>query len=165
MSSQIIHGAVTITSLKQCFLLTAVYGLHIIDDRRGLWEELLILNTTILDLWLVFGGFKAMTCLEDRASGNPVHEYEVHDFNKYIITAGMIELRGIGRWFTWTNGYVYSKIDRALVNAAWTVRLEQNEVMVMDPGCSDHTPLSVQFTEEEVQRPKPFRFLNCLSVH
>ncbi|WMV55577.1 hypothetical protein MTR67_048962 [Solanum verrucosum] len=76
----------------------------------------------------------------------------------------MIELKGIGRWFTWTNGHVYSTIDRALVNAAWTLRLDHNEVMVMDPGCYDHTPLSVHFTEE-VQRTKPFRFLNCLSAH
>ncbi|KAG5577541.1 hypothetical protein H5410_057675 [Solanum commersonii] len=33
------------------------------------------------------------------------------------------------RWFTWTNGHVYSRIDRALVNAAWTLRLDHNEVM------------------------------------
>lgn len=57
----------------------------------------------------------------------------------------MIELRAVGRKFTWSNGKIYSRIDRALVNAEWLLAITQTEVVVMNPGCSDHTPLSIYF--------------------
>ncbi|XP_060210855.1 uncharacterized protein LOC132637843 [Lycium barbarum] len=34
----------------------------------------------------------------------------------------------------------------------------------MDPGYSDHTPLSINFDTRRKHGPKPFRFLNCLAA-
>lgn len=35
----------------------------------------------------------------------------------------------------------------------------------MDPGCSDHSPLSITFEDKEESRLKPFKFLNHLADH
>lgn len=39
------------------------------------------------------------------------------------------------------------------------------EVVILNPGISDHTPLSIQLKEAVKRGPKPFRFLNCLAEH
>ncbi|KAF3664682.1 hypothetical protein FXO38_10001 [Capsicum annuum] len=74
-------------------------------------------------------------------------------------------LKHNGREYTCSNGHTYSRIDWALVNAKWMLDMPIVEVMVMDPGCSDHSPLSLLLAQEEDKRPKPFRFLNHLVKH
>ncbi|XP_019258924.1 PREDICTED: uncharacterized protein LOC109237119 [Nicotiana attenuata] len=70
-----------------------------------------------------------------------------------------------GRSFTWTNGHTYSKIDRALINAEWMLAMPHLEVWIMDPHCSDHSPLSIALEEDEDYSPKPFKFQNHLVEH
>lgn len=43
--------------------------------------------------------------------------------------------------------------------------MPMQEVMFIDPRCSDHLPLSIIFILEEDKRPKPFRFLKYLAKH
>lgn len=62
------------------------------------------------------GDFNAILELEDRMHGNVVQDHETRDFREFVEDVGMIELKAIGRPFTWTNSHVFSKIDRALVN-------------------------------------------------
>uniref|UniRef100_A0A0V0HDY1 Putative ovule protein n=1 Tax=Solanum chacoense TaxID=4108 RepID=A0A0V0HDY1_SOLCH len=35
----------------------------------------------------------------------------------------------------------------------------------MDPGCSDHSPLTIRLADEPQRPPRPFRFYNCLADH
>ncbi|XP_070029278.1 uncharacterized protein [Nicotiana sylvestris] len=77
----------------------------------------------------------------------------------------MNEMRYIGRRFTWTNNHVFSKIDRALVNAEWMIRFPKKEVLVLDPNLSDHSPLCIKMDEENFQGPRTFRFLNYIAEH
>ncbi|XP_070008720.1 uncharacterized protein [Nicotiana sylvestris] len=57
------------------------------------------------------------------------------------------------------------RIDRALVSTEWLMTVVVTEVMIVNPGISDHTPLSIQLKEEVKRIPKPFKFLNCLADH
>ncbi|XP_019235367.1 PREDICTED: uncharacterized protein LOC109215708 [Nicotiana attenuata] len=102
---------------------------------------------------------------EDRPVGNPVQELEFRDFNEFIESTGLAETKTSGRSFTWTNGHTYSKIDRALINAEWMLAMPHLEVWIMDPHCSDHSPLSIALEENEDCSPKPFKFLNHLAEH
>ncbi|KAH0636028.1 hypothetical protein KY290_036423 [Solanum tuberosum] len=74
-------------------------------------------------------------------------------------------LRHNGREFTWTNGNTYNRIDWALVNAKWMLDMQFTDVKVLDPGCSDHSPLCITLMQEEDIRHKPFKFLNHLAKH
>ncbi|MCE5166618.1 hypothetical protein HAX54_022664, partial [Datura stramonium] len=56
---------------------------------------------------------------EDRAYGNPVQVAEVKDFREWIVSSGIVEMKTIGRRYTWTNNHVCSKIDWVSCNSAW----------------------------------------------
>ncbi|XP_070050304.1 uncharacterized protein [Nicotiana tomentosiformis] len=82
--------------------------------------------------WIAIGDYNAVTDMDDRQFGNHVHENEVQDFNAYIIESGMTELRAVGRKFTWSNGKICSRIERAFVNAEWFLTIAQTEVAAWD---------------------------------
>ncbi|XP_016515156.2 uncharacterized protein LOC107831867 [Nicotiana tabacum] len=164
-SSQFTHTAVHIKSMNMRFDFTAVYGLHTLEDRRYLWRDLADINIRQQGPWLIMGDYNAIRSGEDRPIENPVQELEVRDFNSFIDDNALVEMRTNGRNFTWTNGHTYNKIDRALANAEWMLKMLYLEVWVMDPGCSDHSPLNVSFEDNEEKVPKPFKFLNHLAEH
>ncbi|XP_070056687.1 uncharacterized protein [Nicotiana tomentosiformis] len=143
----------------------SIYGLHTLEDRRYLWRDLADINIRQQGPWLIMGDYNAIRSEEDRLIGNLVQELEVRDFNSFIDDTALVEMRTNGRNFTWTNGHTYSKIDRALVNTEWMLKMPYLEVWVMDLGCSDHSPLNVSFEDNEEKVPKPFKFLNHLVEH
>ncbi|XP_075104448.1 uncharacterized protein LOC142178559 [Nicotiana tabacum] len=111
------------------------------------------------------GDYNTIRGQEDRPVGKPVQEAEVRDLNEFMEQNGLTEIRIVGRRFTWTNGHTYSRIDRAIVNIVWMLQIPQLEVRVMDPGCSDHSPLSIKFEENAERESRPFKFLNHLAEH
>lgn len=42
----------------------------------------------------------------------------MNDFEKFVETKNMIEMRCLGRRYTWSNGHIHSNIDWILVNPA-----------------------------------------------
>ncbi|XP_016461479.2 uncharacterized protein LOC107784810 [Nicotiana tabacum] len=75
----------------------------------------------------------------------------------------MTELKAIWKSFTWTNSYVFSKIDRALVNGEWMNKMPPIQVHVLDPYFSDHPPLYIELGRQQKATTRPFRFMNCLA--
>ncbi|KAG5605883.1 hypothetical protein H5410_027375 [Solanum commersonii] len=123
------------------FCLMVVYGLHTIHDRQQLWEDLKQKVVNTQEPFICMGHFNAVLTCADRINGNPVQEMEIRDFNEFMIDAGMTKLKAIGREYTWSNGCICSKIDRAIVNAEWIVTMNQIKISVMQPGTYDHSPL------------------------
>lgn len=72
-------------------------------------------------------------------------------------------MRTVGRNYTWTNSHMFSRIDRAIMNAEWVTNMPQMDAVIMDPFFSDHFPLCVKFGDEP-KTSKPFRFFNCLTL-
>ncbi|XP_070010088.1 uncharacterized protein [Nicotiana sylvestris] len=99
---------------KEEFWLSAIYGLHTIEQRKNMWEELTQLHRELKGPWIAMGDYNAIQSWEDRYNGNPVMKAEIKDFTDFLDNTGMIELRYVGREFTWTNSHVHNKIDRAL---------------------------------------------------
>ncbi|KAK4736662.1 hypothetical protein R3W88_000359 [Solanum pinnatisectum] len=102
---------------------------------------------------------------EDRMMGATVQDAEIRDFDELLRDTCMTILKHTGREYTWTNGHTYSRIDWALVNARWMLTMPNIEVQIMDPGCFDHSPLSINFVQQVEMRSKPFKFLNHLAQH
>lgn len=83
------------------------------------------LESHVSNPWLVMGDFNAVLRSEDTKGGNQVQDTEVKDFEIMLINTRLNELRFIGRFFTWTNSHVHSKIDRAIVNHLWLTKWPQ----------------------------------------
>lgn len=110
--------------------------------------------------WLAIGNCNTVTNIDNMHFGNPVLDNEVRDFNDFIAEIGMVELRAVGKRYTWTNRQIYRRIDKALNNDDWLLTIIQSKEVIMNPGCSDHTLLSIQFAEVVKRSPRPFMLLN-----
>ncbi|XP_009607649.1 uncharacterized protein [Nicotiana tomentosiformis] len=111
------------------------------------------------------GDFNTILSSEDRVQGNAVQEIKVRVFKNFIMDVGLDELRTVGRKFTWTNNHVHSRIDRILINAEWIQKWPAMEGIIMNPGFSDHCPLSLVIDDTSQEGRRPFKFLNCLENH
>ncbi|KAK4370346.1 hypothetical protein RND71_009821 [Anisodus tanguticus] len=61
------------------FLLTTIYGLHTVEDRKELWDELRRLNGIINTPWLAMGDYNAIRDPNDRMHGSSVQDSEIRD--------------------------------------------------------------------------------------
>lgn len=111
------------------------------------------------------GDLNTILHIEERRNGAPVQDVEIRDFNSFLEDTGMMEMKTVGRDYTFTNHYVYSRIDRAMVNASWTQNWAHLETNILDSGFSDHSPLCVTLSSDVGRKGKSFRFLNCLASH
>jgi len=102
---------------------------------------------------------------EDRMVGSSVQDAEIRDFDDFLKDTSMTILKYTGRDYTWTNGHTYSRIDWALVTTSWMLTMPNMKVQVMDPGCFDNSPLSINFVQQVELRSRPFKFLNHLAQH
>lgn len=64
----------------------------------------------------MMGDFNAIFLLEDRLFGSVVQKIDVRDFKKFIQKIGLVELKSIGRKYTWSNSHILNKIDWMFVN-------------------------------------------------
>ncbi|KAM3281490.1 hypothetical protein P3S67_028512 [Capsicum chacoense] len=111
------------------------------------------------------GDFNAIYKVEHRLIGSTVQEAEIKDFESFLIENNMLVLRTTGREFSWTNGHTYTMIDWALVNISWMLDVPNSELILLDPGHSDRSPLSLSFAKEDTSKAKPFKFMNHLYQH
>lgn len=154
---QFILGYVT-THCDKWFLLTGVYGMHIIADRQYLWSGLSLINIAVTKPLVIMGNFNTELYGDDRICANVVVDGEVNDFKHKVETKNMIEMRCMGRRYTWSDGNIYSKIDWILVNVAYVQRWEDTQGLIMDPLLSYHCPLSFTF-DQQSSGPNLLNFL------
>ena len=167
---QLLHCSVCTKGGQFSALLTVVYGLHTIDDRRPLWTSLFSLAASCTSPWLLAGDFHSVLFSSDRINGALVSTYESRDFATCVEDCELYELKSKGSYFSWTskgagNGRVASRIDRGLANSLWMRAFPHVEVDYLLPGLSDHSPLLFQCATPTVERGKPFRFFHVLAEH
>lgn len=80
LTDQIIHGYIKCLNMTNEFYFTVVYGLHTVEDRRGLWLQLSYLANGIQNPWLIMGDFNTILRQGDRINENAVMEVEIRDF-------------------------------------------------------------------------------------
>jgi len=108
-----------------------------------LWEDLRKWGTE--SPWLLLGDFNYILSQDDKHNGEPVSNYETSDFRELCSDLGLADLNYTGYQFTWTNGTVWTKIDRVMVNTHCFSLQQMAHVYFSTPGAfSDHSPATVQ---------------------
>nr|TKR98958.1 hypothetical protein D5086_0000197870 [Populus alba] len=163
-SAQGLH--VLIYSLVHQFKLYAsfVYGFNTVIGRRILWDDLRSWSPT--SPWLVLGDFNSLLSQADKHDGEPVSNYETSDFRQCCSDLGLTDLNYSGCHYTWTNGRVWSKLDRVLVNPLWSLANISVHVQFDNPGAfSDHSPATVAFFTRQSMGKQSFKFFNMWANH
>lgn len=163
-SAQGIHVMVTSLVQQFCFAATFIYGFNTIAARRGLWEDLRRWETA--SPWLLLGDFNSVLSQEDKHNGEPVSTYETTDFRECCSDLGIADLNSTGSHFTWTNGRIWTKIDRVMANTQWFNLQQRAHVHFGNPGAfSDHSPSTVQLGLRELCGKRNFKFFNKWATH
>ena len=86
------------------------------------------------------------------------------DFNSTNFNCSLGDVEFDGPPYTWTNGRVWQRLDRALVNEAWSRTFGVTKVSHLVRGRSDHVPLLIRCGQMTGQG-SAFRFLNIWGKH
>ncbi|XP_049414592.1 uncharacterized protein LOC125877300 [Solanum stenotomum] len=111
------------------------------------------------------GDFNFILAQEDRIVGSQVQDEEIRDFKECVTNSNLVELQIGGRNYTWTNGHIYSRIDKARVNADWLNKMATQQVIAIEPLFLDHSPLGLIMGEQRDTKKRPFKFYNCIGQH
>ncbi|KAH6757807.1 hypothetical protein C2S52_023297 [Perilla frutescens var. hirtella] len=125
-TNQAIHYRITCKTTKYVFIASFVYGYWSTPTRRPLWNSFHIPELDANTPWLVM-------------------EYDIREFYDFCACKSFTDIESTGAKYTWTNGTVRSKLDRAMVNNAWL------EI--------------VKLFGDRPSVPKPFKFHNMWICH
>ncbi|KAJ6365130.1 hypothetical protein OIU76_029993 [Salix suchowensis] len=110
-------------------------------------------------------GISILLSQDDKLNGSVVSMYETADFNKCCLDLGLYDLNYTGCHFTWSNGSVWSKLDRVLVNPYWSSLHRIAHVHFGNQGAfSDHSPVLVRL-EPQALGQRSFKFFNMWASH
>ncbi|XP_042472114.1 uncharacterized protein LOC122054743 [Zingiber officinale] len=165
-TNQYIHCHIRCRISSRSFFVTFVYDLHSIVTRRSLWEALVDLGDNIANVWMVMGDFNLFLSIDEKKDGFPVTNHEMRDMQIFTQACGLVDLRSIGCLFTWSNGNVSCKLDRALVNSFWLMTDFDAYAEFTAPGCLlDHSCTIVHTLSKDRPLNRPFKFINMWPLH
>src|ERR1044071_3157786 len=98
-----------------------VYGLHSVSSRRPLWLQLEHLVDNNQLPWLIQGDFNCVLNPNERLNCEPVRTYETSGLVEVCRNCDLLDAPSTcPNLYTWTNGTVWSKLDRVLANSHWS---------------------------------------------
>ncbi|XP_057958523.1 uncharacterized protein LOC131151285 [Malania oleifera] len=116
-------------------------------------------------LWAYRTAYKTPIATE-KENGLPVSNYDTRDIGECLFNSGLSGLRSSRCFLTWTNGKVWSKLDRVLVNQKWHLDGLRTNVDFQFPGIlSDYSVCHVSLFEEVCLGRRSFKFFNMLTLH
>ncbi|XP_022873326.1 uncharacterized protein LOC111392262 [Olea europaea var. sylvestris] len=153
--SQIIHCKATYKVTSFTFLVSFVYGFHTMVNQRPLWNTIIELNENVSLPWLILGDYNNVLKFDEKCNGADVTPYEIKNLANCCLKVGLTDVRSIGCFYTWTNGLVWNKIDRAMVNDFWVQNGAFVEANFLPSGClSDHSPCIVSIYDRKLSKLK-----------
>lgn len=164
VSEQGLHVSISCLISQLRFVATFVYGLNTISARRCLWDNLRQWAPALP--WIIMGDFNSILSQQDKHNGEPVTAYEVSDFRQCCSDLGLADLNYSGCHFSWTNGSVWTKIDRVMASNLWSNLQSATSVSFSPPGAfSDHSPASVVIGSRLAKGKRAFKFFNMWAEH
>lgn len=116
--------------------------------------------------WLCIGDFNAYLKPKDKIGGPPVTGFMVRDFEECCIRTRLYDTASTGLQYTWSNGHIWCKLDRVMVNQEWSGAPFDCSTEFPVPGLhSDHSPCVVKLSEQGDRLIRPFRFYNMWISH
>ncbi|XP_057790792.1 uncharacterized protein LOC131007895 [Salvia miltiorrhiza] len=148
--------------------LVNVYAPMDSKEKELLWERLGGIAEQNKDVCLcIAGDFNTIREPGERVGRSG--SYGIQDsrkFDTFIRENDLVEIRCIGRKFTWYQpcGGSKSKLDRFLVNQEWIKTWPSSFGRGLQRSMSDHCPLLLSTIYRD-WGPKPFRFINAWISH
>ncbi|KAG7588721.1 Reverse transcriptase domain [Arabidopsis suecica] len=172
-SLQMITCEVLLPDSLVWLVVSIVYASNDEGTRKDLWKELVTLATSPVVVgkpWIVLGDFNQTLNPQDLSAGPSLNiGRRMRDFRSCLLDSELFDLVYKGSTFTWWNKCgsrpVARKIDRVLVNDAWTSTFSSSYANFGEPDFSDHASCEVVLDSASLKIKRPFRFFNYLLVN
>ncbi|KAL2481397.1 Uncharacterized protein Adt_34363 [Abeliophyllum distichum] len=161
---QFLHIRVEDLRLYRPMYITPVYASCSPVGRRDLWMGLHQISLVVDGPWMVGGDFNVIAHNGER-TGHNTRDRGTSDFADMMMDCGLTDAGYSGSQYTWTNGRVWKRLDRVLINSAVGSSCSRFSVRHLNRSTSDHSPLLIQWSSDDDLGPRPFRFLNVWSRH
>lgn len=116
--AQVIHCRVT-NKINAQSLCSFVYGASSPAAREDLWSNLISWGINHAKPWMLIADYNIVLSLDERKGSLNPHAHDMEKFLSCTTTLGLDDAPSIGNLLTWTNGTLWSKIDKVLLNAEW----------------------------------------------
>nr|GEV48263.1 RNA-directed DNA polymerase, eukaryota [Tanacetum cinerariifolium] len=139
-------------------LLVVIYALQQLSQKRVLWDYI----SSLLGRWdgeaIVMGDCNDVRCKEERL-GSLFNSLSARVFNRFIESAGLVEVKLEGYSFTWSHPSAakISKLDRFLVTNGILSLFPSITALCLDRHLSDHRPILLHEVHTDFG-PIPFLF-------
>ncbi|KAL0921107.1 hypothetical protein M5K25_008142 [Dendrobium thyrsiflorum] len=143
-SQQMIMGQVSYGN-QPSFTLSVIYASNDHSDRSLLWDNIRSTAPDHLSPWIIMGDFNCCRFATEKLGGNTLTHSRLWELNSLIFDAKLEDLHSVGSSYTWFNQRldrpIHIKLDRILVNEAWSSTFPHSYYSIQAPSCSDHCPL------------------------
>ncbi|PNT66278.1 hypothetical protein BRADI_3g09534v3 [Brachypodium distachyon] len=139
--------------------VTNVYGPCDPADKPSFLDELVQTGQSVSGPWAILGDFNLILRPSERSNAN-FNFVDAAAFTDTINSFDLQELPLLGRSFTWSNQQltpILVRLDRALVNLAWSTTFPDSTTSFLPRATSDHVPIILS-AATNVPKPTIFRF-------
>ena len=170
--TQHITCSVSNFSSQQNFVVSFIYVVNSVSERRTLWLDLVRVQNDYVSPgnfpWIILGDFN--TCLKPEDSSRHLQfSTSMRDFKLCIEQLSVTELNFSGKQCTWwdcnLNSPLFKKLDRALVNEEWLHCYPLSHCIFMTRGLSDHCPVRINLEMHSERIKKPFQIFDHMIKH
>ncbi|CAN0919243.1 Transposon TX1 uncharacterized 149 kDa protein [Linum grandiflorum] len=149
------------------FRLTGFYGCPERHRRQESWDMLRRLGEGVDGPWCIIGDFNDIIHQHEQRGRNKRPQALIDGFRMAVAECNLVDIELEGYSFTWSRAKgklhgVESRLDRAMVNAAWIDRFMHCKLRNLVAPISDHSPLLLMTNPHHTIKKKwRFRFENA----
>ncbi|XP_074298022.1 uncharacterized protein LOC141628824 [Silene latifolia] len=130
-------------------------------ERTPLWDHLRRFAGQADGPWAMAGDFNCVLSATERVGGNTTNA-KIEPFRSCIDDGEVVDIQATGSLFTWNNKQqpvdrIYSRLDRFMINKAWSDHFPELYDNFLPEGMMDHTPCLI-FSSMQVQNTKSFKY-------
>ncbi|XP_035548669.1 uncharacterized protein LOC118349189 [Juglans regia] len=150
------------TGLLKC-KASFVYAKCTYVQQRELWADL-EKESNGIEPWIITGDFNIIASDVERRGGRSRSLLAMEEFNSWIHSCGLLELKFWGKSFSWCNGQAgrsrsWARLDRSLVTPNFVQAFLDSFMRYLSRTSSDHAPMVISMVNNVAYYgPSPFRF-------
>ncbi|KAI0488460.1 hypothetical protein KFK09_028293 [Dendrobium nobile] len=161
-SPQIIIGELYIAN-KGKWIIASVYGNNDLYKRKNLWNTLEGISNPVFTI-IIGGDFNYILSQKDKLGGKRFkYTQGVQDFNNFISSCDLHELKFIGPRYTWCNNKteaarIMERLDKCFLNSADLLSIINPVLKHLPRIASDHCPILVNLFNLAIHRKRFIKY-------
>ncbi|KAF7134681.1 hypothetical protein RHSIM_Rhsim08G0107000 [Rhododendron simsii] len=140
-----------------------IYGHPVLELRGNVWSSLSVLISSHPGPLFLYGDFNQVLSPRDKWGKNNILTPGSLSFHSFLSSFGLLEVKNVGPWFTWTNNRegdacTFERLDRGWCNMSWLDMFPRAFMTNLGISRSDHAPISFVTSPPSNFFPFPSRF-------